>query len=407
MGFQGKTHVQSDAAHRLWLYSAVGSRLHTYGLDTLTGRLTLAACADMPAKVQYAWQHPRLPVWYVATSSGGPRQPSLHNHVSAWRMRDDGGLQRLGAPQSLPLRPVHVCVHPSGQFLLCAHNYGGGNLTVLALNSDGAIAGAITQQTQQDFGIYPHQVRVLPSGDHALIVDRGNNASGGVPENPGALRTYRLHEDAPNSRQLSGQLGAGQVVAPNGGYGFGPRHVDFHPSGRWMYVADERHNRLHVFALDGAHIQPTPLQSLSTLAQPQDTRPRQLAGPIHVHPSGLAVYVANRADGTVERNGRTVFAGGENTIAVFAIEPQSGQVTSVQHADTGSLHVRTFALDGAARVLVAASIKPMETEGGRVAASLTCFRIDGIRLESLNRIDVDTPNDALQYWMGLAAPSVH
>lgn len=390
------TTTTEGAQRALWLYSAVGPRINLYHLDPRTGRMTQQGGADMPAKVQYAWRHPRLPIWYVATSSAGPRQASLENHVSAWRMTEDGGLLPVGEPRRLPARPVHICVHPSGRILFSAHNYGGGDLSVHAIEPDGALGAVATQRQPQGFGIYPHQVMTLPSGDHALIVDRGNAPKDGQPEDPGALRTYRLTD---------GQLGPGQVVAPDGGYGFGPRHVAFHPSGRWMYVSDERFNRLHVFALDGSLIRPLPLQSLSTLRDPGASYPRQLAGPIHVHPSGRAVYVANRADGLTERDGRAEFGGGENNIAVFEIDPASGQVAPVQHADTGSFHVRTFSMDRSASLLVAASVKPLETEAGPVAASLTVFRMDGILLQRLHREDVPTPNGELQYWMGLSQPT--
>lgn len=386
------TSVNGSRSRPLCFYSAVGSRLSVYHLDPQTGRLALRGGADMPAKVQYAWRHPSLPVLYVGTSSAGPRQASLENHVSAWSIAADGSLQPLGQSQILPARPVHICVHPSGPFLLSGHNFGGGNLTVHALNPDGSIGAAVAQHEVQDFGIYPHQVMTLPGGDYALIVDRGNSPKDERPEDPGALRTYRMTD---------GQLGAGQVVAPNEGYGFGPRHVAFHPSGRWMYVSDERFNRLHVFALDGPLIDPQPLLTLSTLRDPGNARRRQLAGPIHVHPNGRAVYVANRADGVVEQQGRQVFGGGENNIAVFEIDPTSGKVAPVQHADTESFHVRTFSMDGDARVLVAASVKPMATEAGPVAASLTVFRMDGVLLQQLHREEVATPGTELQYWTGL------
>lgn len=380
-------------AARLNLYSAVGPRLNVYHLDPASGRLALHAGVDMPAKVQYAWRHPHLPVLFVATSSAGPRQSSLENHVSAWRMADDGSLSPIGGPKALPARPVHICVDPSGKYLLSAHNYEGGNLTVHKIRADGSVGDVVSQVTQQDFGTYPHQVMVMPSGDFALIVDRGNAAKEGAPEEPGALRTFRLAE---------GQLDAGQVVAPNGGYVFGPRHVAFHPSGRWMYVSDERFNQLHVFGLEGGYIVPEPLQSVSTLQDPTAARARQLAGPIHVHPSGRAVYVANRADGTHTDMGRPIFSGGENNIAVFEVDAGTGTVAPVQHAETQSFHVRTFSMDVAARVLVAGSIKSLDTESGVVPTSLTVFDMDGIRLSRPRRVSVEVPQGELQYWVGIA-----
>ena len=107
-------------------------------------------------------------------------------------------------------------------------------------------------------------------------------------------------------------------------------------------------------------------------------------------------------------NGARVFGGGENNIAVFSIDPGTGEPRLIQHADTRSFHVRTFSLDPSGRLLVAASIKPLAAvDDGRasvVPAALTVFRVlDDGRLEFVSRHAVETPDGALQYWSGLIA----
>ena len=132
---------------------------------------------------------------------------------------------------------------------------------------------------------------------------------------------------------------------------------------------------------------------------------RQLAGTIHVHPGGRYVYVANRADATVDFNGTKVFDGGENSIAVYAIDPDSGEPTLMQHADTQSFHVRTFAFDPSGGLMVAASIKPLAVRDGSqariVPATLSVFRVgaDG-RLDFVRKYDVEATGKT-QYWMGI------
>ena len=233
---------------------------------------------------------------------------------------------------------MHLCVDPAGRFVVNAHNFEGGGLTLHALDPDGAIGVELPQPAGLDFGIYPHQVRVFPSGRTVLVVDRGNQPQGDRAEQPGALRSFEFDD---------GVLRPKQVVAPNGGHGFGPRHVSFHPVERWMYASDERTNRLYHFRFDGEdQLEDSPAQVLPTLAAPSAAVPRQLAGAIHVDPRGRVVYVANRADQTVlQADGRPVFAGGENNIAVFSIDPVDGRPALLQHAQTGSFHVRTFACE--------------------------------------------------------------
>ncbi|RQS24843.1 MULTISPECIES: beta-propeller fold lactonase family protein [unclassified Burkholderia] len=379
------------------LYSAVGDTITHYDVDVDAATLSKRATIRVPAKVQYAWPHPSRSHLYVTTSSGGPRMRSDFNHVSAYTIGPDGALSAHGGPRSLDRRAVHMCVDPSGRFILSGHNFPASGITLHRIEQDGTIGAPVAHSETLDFGIYPHQVMVFPSGSPALIVDRGNQAKEERAEEPGALRSFEF---------VDGKLSPGEVVAPRGGYGFGPRHVDFHPLKPWLYASDERTNRVYQFRFADGAIEAEPACSLDTLAEPLRANPRQLGGPIHVHPTGRWIYVANRSDHTVDFAGQKVFGGGENNIAVFRIDPDSGNLEPIQHADTRSFHVRTFACDPSGRLLVAASIKPLAVRRGDdvdvTPAALSVFRIlaDG-RLEFVRKYDVDTPNGQLQYWMGI------
>jgi 6-phosphogluconolactonase len=379
------------------LYSAVDDVITHYDVDVDAATLTKKSTITVPAKVQYAWPHPSRKYLYVSTTSGGPRVKSDHNHVSALAIAPDGSLSPHGGPELLEHRAVHMCVDPSGRFILNGHNFPTSSITVHRIAPDGTIGDRIEQLADLDYGIYPHQVMVFPAGSPALIVDRGNKAQDERPEEPGAFRTFNFVE---------GQLSAGAMVAPDGGYGFGPRHIDFHPSKPWLYASDERTNRLYMFRFSDGAVEPQPACTRNMLAAPQHVNPRQLGGPIHVHPSGQWVYVANRADLTVDVDGQKVFGGGENNIAVFRIDPESGQPTLLQHADTQSFHVRTFACDPSGRLLVTASIKALAVRNGATTevtpAALSVFRIQSNgQLEFVRRYEVETAGTQLQYWMGM------
>jgi 6-phosphogluconolactonase (cycloisomerase 2 family) len=128
-------------------------------------------------------------------------------------------------------------------------------------------------------------------------------------------------------RNDSGVLRDQVSIAPNGGFGFGPRHVDFHPTRPWIYVSLERQNAVAMFTHDSGVLAATPAFQASTLTEPENIRGHQIVGTVHVHPNGRFVYVANRASSTIENDGKKVFAGGENTIAVFEIDPDDGTGT--------------------------------------------------------------------------------
>ena len=160
-----------------------------------------------------------------------------------------------------------------------------------------------------------------------------------------------------------------------------------------------------MFALVNGRLSPEPLFRKTTLADPQEHPWRQMVGTVHVHPNGRTVYVANRASDAVEWNGQKVFAGGENSLAVYAIDPASGEPILIQHADTHGIHPRTFHIDPTGRLLVVAHIMSLKIRDGDtirdVPARLSLFRIqpDG-KLEFARAYDIDV-GDRTMWWIGI------
>ena len=132
---------------------------------------------------------------------------------------------------------------------------------------------------------------------------------------------------------------------------------------------------------------------------PDNIRGRQLVGTVHVHPSGRIAYVANRASSTVEND---VFAGGENSIAVFAIDQTGGKPVPVQHVDTNGIHCRTFHIDPTGKLMVCAHIMGLRlADGSDVPPRLTLFRIeDDGKLTFARSYDIET-NGRFMWWMGM------
>lgn len=378
-----------------FLYSSVGETLTQYHVDVTAGTLQRAASITLAAPVQYCWPHPDRRVLYVVSGQRGLQGPGVVHRLDALRIGADGGLTRHGAGCELPMRPLHVTVDHHARHLLTAYNEPAG-ITVHRIADDGGIGAPVLQSPALDLGIFPHQVRMVPGRELAILVTRGNDARGERPEDPGALKVFRFAD---------GILAPLASIAPDGGYGFGPRHVDFDRAGMRLYVSLERQNRLQMFELNAGVPGPAPVFDVTTLAAPDRVQPRQLAGTVHVHPAGHTVYVANRADHTQDRGAGAVFAGGENSIAVYRIDALTGEPALVQHADPQTFHVRTFAVDPTGRLLVAASIMPMRVQdrsGIRtVSAGLSVFRVgeDG-RLGFLRQYDVETAGKT-HFWMGM------
>jgi 6-phosphogluconolactonase (cycloisomerase 2 family) len=390
--------MPQSASARVALYASVGPELTQYDLDVEAAALVKRGTVTLPANVHYAWPHASGRHLYVASSDSTPGMGAAgdKHHVTAFRIDPaSGALTPHGDPIPLPTRPIHMTTDiPSDHLLVAFSNPSG--IRVYRVNPDATPGDEVRQPGPIDAGIYGHQVRVSPDNRLAILVTRGHDAAAGKPEEPGALKVFRYGD---------GLLSDEVSVAPNGGYGFGPRHLDFHPAKPWVYVSLERQNKLDMFAITDGQLSAAPVFRKETLAEPGNIRGRQAAGTVHVHPNGGFVYAANRASSTVQLDGKSVFVGGENTFAVYQIDMTTGEPTPIQHVDTRGLHCRTFHIDPSGRMLVAAHIMALPVREGAairtVPASLAVFRIDDSgKLDFVRKYDVDV-GDRTMFWMGM------
>jgi 6-phosphogluconolactonase (cycloisomerase 2 family) len=396
-----RTAWSQTMPHKAVFYASVGPALTLYHLDVDKAALARQGTVQLPANVQYAWPHPSAHFLYVASSTGGPGSAGVkgtEHYLTALRVDPaTGALQVHGPSAALRSRPIHMSLDRTGAYALTAYNNPSG-ATVHRINVDGTVGEEVKQNASLDGGIYGHQIRVTPDNKAAVLVTRGNAAAGGKPEDPGALKVYGFKD---------GQLTNRASIARNGGYGFGPRHLDFHPTLPLAYLSLETQNKLYVYRLKDDTLEPEAIFKKDTLAEPGNIRGRQAASTVHVHPNERFVYVGNRASDTVEFEGKKVFPGGENSIAVFAIDPATGEPTLIQNADVHGIHPRTFSLDPSGRMLVSAHILPMLVREGAgvksVPANLSTFRVgaDG-KLTFANAYEVDT-GGLMQFWSGMVA----
>ncbi len=273
-------------------YASTGGELALYDIDFADAALHKRTTYTLPANIQYAWLHPSKQYFYVVSSAGGPGVASDKNFANAFRVdRATGALTPHGDVQPLPSRPIHASVDRAGEYLLTAFN-APSHVTVHRIQADGTLGNPIQQPRDLRRGIYAHQILATPSNQTAILVTRGNNATPTKPEDPGALEVYSFK---------NGMLGNKASVKEGTGLGFGPRHLDFHPTRPWVYVSMERQNKIYTYVLgaDGG-LAPQPAFMKDTLVDMAGAKPMQQVGPIHVHPNGRFVYITNRCQGEVE-----------------------------------------------------------------------------------------------------------
>jgi 6-phosphogluconolactonase (cycloisomerase 2 family) len=392
--------LAQNSGRKSVFYSAVGPELTCYGVDVENATLSKQGTVSTPANVQYAWPHPSKQYLYVVSSNGGPTASGAagNTHVANAFTIDSatGSLAPLGRAVTLPSRPIHASVDHSGRYLLIAYN-DPSNLTVHRLDPVGSIGERVEQPNQLDTGIFAHQVRTTPDNSRVILVTRGNNAPTDNPVDPGSIKTFAFKD---------GVLTNLAAIAPGDGKHFGPRHLDFHPTKPWVYVSIESQNQLAVYKLDAeSGLSRDPLFVKNTLADPA-SKLRQAAGPIHVSPDGRFVYLTNRAWWTTDFEGKQVFSGGENSVAVFAIDQVTGEPTLIQNADAHANYLRTFNIDPSGSLLIAASVWPMPIREGNnittLPAGIVLYRIGGDgKLTFARKYDIDASTKKQQFWAGL------
>lgn len=255
--------------------------------------------------------------------------------------RSSGKLTLLNQQPSGGAGPCHVAVDAKGQCALVA-NYGSGSIAALPIGRDGKLAApSMTIQhagssvnAQRQAGPHAHFITTDPADRFALVCDLGLDQ----------VLVYGL--DGAKGSLVANDPPFGRVKA-----GSGPRHLAFHPTGRWVYVINEMGSSLSAFAWDGKRGALTELQTVSTL--PEGYGGQSSCAEVAVHPTGKFVYGSNR---------------GHDSIVVFAVDGRSGKLSYVEHAPTGGKTPRHFAIDPKGEWLLAEN---------QDSGSVVVFRVDG------------------------------
>jgi 6-phosphogluconolactonase len=237
-------------------------------------------------------------------------------------------LTMLNQQPSTGASPCYISLDHTGKNVLVA-NYSSGNVAVLPVRPDGQLAPpSATDQHQPPNGPHknqdkPHAHSFLPSPDNRYVFSA----------DLGTDKVYGYQLDA-----ASGNLTPLAAPAFTAKPGAGPRHLTFHPNGRWAYLENELNSTVTALAYDAKAGTFQEIESQSTL--PAGFTGNNAGADVHVSPDGRFVYTSNR---------------GDNSLAVFQIAPADGRLTLVQHVSTQGNWPRNFALDPSGRVLLVAN----------------------------------------------------
>jgi 6-phosphogluconolactonase len=321
--------VHSGGAKLVYFGTYTGGKskgIYVSRFDPATGRLTSPELAVETPSPSFLAIHPGKRFLYAAgesTNLGGKPVGA----VSAFSLdAKTGQLSLLNLKSSGGAGPCHLAVDPTGKCLLVA-NYGSGSIAALPIQADGSLAepSAVIQHQgssinpQRQAGPHGHFITPDPDNRFALACDLGLDQ----------VLVYRFD---PAKSSLVANAPPFAAVKP----GSGPRHLAFHPSGRFVFLINEMGSTLTAFTYDAKRGALKELQTISTL--PEAFAGNSTCAEVQVHPSGKFVYGSNR---------------GHDSIAVFGFDAASGKLTCLEHQSTEGKTPRHFALDPAGHWLLA------------------------------------------------------
>jgi 6-phosphogluconolactonase len=312
--------------------------IYRFSLDLETGRASAPVLAGEARNPSFLALHPSGRFLYAVSEVsdfGGARSGAV---IAFAIDPKTGNLTRLNEQSSEGAGPCHLVVDKSGRNLLVA-NYGGGTVAVLGIAADGRLKPASSVRTHEGKG--PNAERQDKPHAHGVYLDAAERFV--LAPDLGADRVFVYAFDAQKGTLTP--HGAG-VLDP----GSGPRHLAFHPSGRFVYVINELRSTVSAFGYDAARGELEPLQTLSAL--PEGFTGASYTAEVEVSPDGRHLYGSNR---------------GHDSLAIFSIDEQSGRLTAQGHVPVGGSWPRHFKIEASGRVLIAA-----HQRGGTVGF----FRLD-------------------------------
>ncbi|MFT3824064.1 MAG: lactonase family protein [Chitinophagaceae bacterium] len=223
--------------------------------------------------------------------------------------------------------PCFVAVDKTGKWVT-AGNYSSGSLSLLPIEEDGSIGMVKTHIEHNGSGIdksrqaspHVHSTFFTPDNNWLLVPDLGIDK----------VMIY-------NFEAATGTLTPGIPAFAKVTDGAGPRHLDFSPSHKYVYLIEEMGGNVVVYKYKNGEL--TPVQRVSAL--PDGFKGTIGSADIHVSPDGRFVYASNR--------------GSSNNIAIFKVNPRNGKLSMFSLVPTGGITPRNFSIDPSGKFLLVAN----------------------------------------------------
>ncbi len=346
--FCGLPFRSADCQDKLRVYLGTYTGKESKGiyqceLDLKDGSLSQASLAGEASSPSFLAIHPTKKFLYAVNESDAK--------ISAFAIESaTGKLTFLNSQPSQGAAPCHLIVDQTGKHVLAA-NYTGGSCLAIPIEADGKLSSTSSFQQHEGPKKHGHSIHLDRANRFALCCDLG-------------LDKVIIYAFDANKGSLTPH---GAFDAPKGA---GPRHFAWSPDGKRAYINGETDLTVLVCEYDADKGSLTQKQVLSTLPKEVVRKGGSTAETV-VHPSGKFVYVSNRDP--------------YNSIAIFSVDPKTGELTAVGHQSKGVKTPRNFAIEPTGKFMLVAN-----QSGGNVSV----FRIDpetGLLTPTESSVKVDSP----------------
>jgi len=245
--------------------------------------------------------------------------------ASAFRFdKKKGALSFVNSQQGHSAGPCYINMDKGKNFIVTA-NYIGGSVSVFPLAKDGSILPLLMNidMNVPDTSVSHIHTAVFTLDEKRLLVtDPGKDK----------IYTFEVNPDAKNAF-----LVVPPVSVTTQEPGSGPRHLAFHPTGKYLYCINELSGKITVFACNDYNL--NAIQSIAS--DTTQTTDKKGSADIHLTSDGKFLYSSNRlkSDG----------------IAMFSVNPESGLLTKIGYQLTG-IHPRNFIITPNDKFLLCANL---------------------------------------------------
>ncbi len=301
--------------------------IYVYKFNTVTGDYKLLSVTKT-SNPSYLAVAPNKKMVYAVNENADSTMHLVGGNISAFSFKN-GKLTEINKQPSGGKHPCYVAVDKTGKWVFAA-NYTSGSVGVLKIKKDGSLdtLKQVIQQSgkgpnnERQQGPHVHCTYVTPDNKYLFVPDLGIDK----------MKVYSFNA-AKGSLQPA--KSGDKSVTPGGG----PRHVDIHPNGKYVYLMLEMTGEVVVYKNFGN----ADLQEIQTIsAQPPYIRTSNISGAdIHVSPDGKFLYSSNR--------------GNANTIAIFSINSADGTLTPVGQQPVLGIKPRNFNFSPGADFLLVAN----------------------------------------------------